>query len=103
MRQGSTPAPETLAFAADTPPGIAGAICISMVRAVEAIEPGCTCWVEAYVARLNSARGFLAARGMEPQRSDPDALVPLWRVPGWNGLFANEDLVALAASRGFEG
>lgn len=91
-----------LAFAADTPGGPAGHVCRSMSRAVEAIAPGCTWWVEAYIARLSGARAHLAGLGLAPERSDPDALVPLWRVPGWRGLFDNDDVVAMAVARGFD-
>ena len=91
-----------LAFAADTPPdGHARRVCDSMNLAVEALDPGSTSWVERYVARLNEARDFLTGLGMKPVRAEPDALVPMWRVPMWTGLFSNDELVALAAERGF--
>jgi hypothetical protein len=66
------------------------------------LPPG-LCWVEAYVARINAARAFLAALGMAPERLDREALVPTWRIPMWTGLFSNDELVRFAEKRGFKG
>lgn len=95
-----------VAFAAGTPcDAPARALSDAMQRAVDALEPHGSAepWFVVYNRRLSGARAFLAGIGMTPERNDARAMVPEWRVCGWRGLFSNEDLVALAVSRGFEG
>jgi hypothetical protein len=58
-------------------------------------------WVEEHLRRRNAARDYLAAIGMTPQRNRDEAN-PMWRVPHWNGLFGDHDLIDLARHYGFQ-
>jgi hypothetical protein len=58
-------------------------------------------WIDRLIGQRDAAREFLAGLGMTPQRNR-DETNPMWRVPHWNGLFGDHDLVALAAHYGFE-
>ncbi|MFN3943913.1 MAG: hypothetical protein ACK4K7_03140 [Allosphingosinicella sp.] len=62
---------------------------------------GGTSWVDAFVARRDAARAFLAGIGMAPQRADRDSPVAAWRVPLWAGTFSDHELIDFAAERGF--
>jgi len=58
-------------------------------------------WVETYVARVQAAREHLTAEGIVVQRAGTDTIA-VWRVSGFTGLFSNEQLMELAATRGFD-
>jgi hypothetical protein len=60
-------------------------------------------WPEAFIARRDAARRFLAGCGAEPFLLNRDATraVPnVWTVPGWNGTFHDHDLIVCAERMG---
>ena len=58
-------------------------------------------WPELYIARLNAAIAFLRTAGFWVERVSIEAPVPSWRVAGYWGTFANEEVLALAAGKGW--
>ena len=60
-------------------------------------------WAETYIATITGARAYLESRGFAVIRLDTDRHSgDCWMVSGWAGAITNEDLVAYAATLGFE-
>lgn len=98
------PAAEAEAPGKISPPG-ASAPSIHRLGAATDGKPASAvgpCSAELRVARREAARRFLERQGFTIQRHSREALIPSWHVSGYLGLFTNEDLMALAVSRGFD-
>jgi hypothetical protein len=64
-------------------------------------------WAEAFIARRDAARRFLAAQGLAPQLlTPPDARassLTAWTVPPLRAPVGDTELIELAREYGFDG
>ena len=64
-------------------------------------QPVPASWAEAYPGRVKAARAFLERNGVAVTRIPGSDVIPRWMITGSKQSIGNEELLQLAASRGW--